>query len=366
MRISGNRPPGRARGNFRQKTCFTALNNLILFALVEPMNYHRLLISFFILIATLLFGTFSFYRLEDMAPFDAFYMTIITISTVGFQEVKPLSPYGRIVAIVVIVMGISVGGYTIGNILRMFIEGEISKAFGRKKLQQQINKLKDHFIVCGFGRIGQIICDDLHDDNIDFIVVEKSSAALEDLETRGYLWLAMDATAEETLLKAGIMRAKGLVTAVTSDADNVFITLTAKGIRPDIFILSRASETKNEGKLLKAGASRVVSPYFIGGKRMAQVLKRPTVVDFIDIAMMGNRLGLMMEEATLGGTSCLIDKSLLESRLRQDFGVIIVAIKKSSGEMIFNPLPSEKFCAGDVIVVMGQREDLKRMNQILK
>jgi voltage-gated potassium channel len=167
------------------------------------------------------------------------------------------------------------------------------------------------------------------------------------------------------LLAGGIMNDRGLVTAVNSDANNVFITLTAKGLRPDIFVLARASEERNEEKLLKAGATRVVSPYLIGARRMAHVLKRPTVVDFLDIATMGNHLGLIMEEAEIGQKSGFIGKNLIESRLRQEFGVIIVAIKKGSGQMVFNPAPTEKLEAGDVIVVIGQKGDLKRMREIL-
>jgi voltage-gated potassium channel len=161
------------------------------------------------------------------------------------------------------------------------------------------------------------------------------------------------------------MNAKGIATAVNSDANNVFITMTAKSLRPDIFVLARASEEKNEDKLVRAGASRVVSPYMIGARRMAQMLKKPTVVDFIDIAMMGSHLGLMMEEAKIGPKSNLIGKNLIDSQLRKDFGVIIVAIKKISGDMIFNPMPSETLEAGDVIVVIGKREDLLRMSTVM-
>jgi voltage-gated potassium channel len=175
----------------------------------------------------------------------------------------------------------------------------------------------------------------------------------------------MDATSEEALLAAGIENARGIVPAVRSDANNVFITLTAKGLHPQIFVLSRASDEKNEAKLKRAGAQRVVSPHLIGGRRMAQVLKRPTVVDFIDIAMMESHLGLMMEEATIGPNSHLIGKTLIESQLRQDFGVIIVAIKKPTDEMIFNPMPLERLEDGDVIVVMGKKQDLQRMTEVL-
>ncbi|MGD9199807.1 MAG: TrkA family potassium uptake protein, partial [Desulfobacterales bacterium] len=196
-------------------------------------------------------------------------------------------------------------------------------------------------------------------------VIEQDPAIIEQIESNNYLFLEMDATSEEALLKAGIMKAKGIATALRSDANNVFITLTAKGLRPNIYILARASDENNEDKLSRAGASRVVSPHLIGGRRMAQVLKRPTVVDFIDIATMGSSLGLMMEEAMIGENSDLISKNLIDSNLRKNFGVIIVAIKKKDGSMIFNPMPSETFEAGDVIVVLGKREDLRRMSAVM-
>lgn len=317
------------------------------------------------LIGIIAFGTFGYYFIEHMPLFEAFYMTIITISTVGFSEIVPLTPLGRMITVIVIILGISVGTYTIGILVRVFVEGELVKIFGRRKVQKHVSELKNHFIICGFGRIGRIICSELFEDNIDFVVIEQDQSAIEEIEAKKYLYLEMDATAEEALMKAGIMQAKGIATAVNSDANNVFITMTAKSLRPDIFILARASEEKNEGKLIRAGATRVVSPYLIGGRRMAQMLKRPTVVDFVDIAMMGSHLGLMMEEARVGENSILIGKNLIDSHLRKDFGVIIVAIKKLSGDMIFNPLPSDTLEAGDVIVVIGKKEDLKRMGAVM-
>jgi voltage-gated potassium channel len=311
------------------------------------------------------FGTIGYYLIENMTLFEAFYMTIITLSTVGFSEVIPLSQAGRAVTVVIIVLGISVGAYTIGMLVRALVEGELVKIFGRRKVQKQVSGLKNHFIICGFGRIGRIICSELDADNIDFVVIEQDPSVIEHIEARKYLYLEMDATTEEALMQAGVMKAKGIVTAVNSDANNVFITMTAKSLRPDVFVLARASEEKNEPKLLRAGANRVVSPYLIGGRRIAQMLKRPTVVDFVDIAMMGSHLGLMMEEAKIGKKSSLIGKNLIDSHLRKDYGVIIVAIKKQSGDMVFNPTPAEKLDAGDVIVVIGKKEDMKRMNAVL-
>ena len=329
------------------------------------MEYRGIRIAVILLLLTLVFGTVGFAAIEGMSWFDAFYMTVITISTVGFSEIKPLSAFGRLITIFIISTGIAIGAYAIGSLLKMFIEGELARTFGRRKLEKDISVLKEHFVICGFGRIGAIICEELQSENIPFVIIEEDPAKNEELEQNRYLYLNMDATSEEALLKAGIQSAKGLVSAVGADAHNVFITLTAKGLRPDIFILSRASDVRNEAKLIKAGASRVVSPYVLGGRRMAEVLKRPTVVDFIDIAMANRHLGLMMEEARVGSSSHLIGKNLIESRLRQDYGVIIVAIKKESDEMVFNPMPEERLDSGDVIVCIGKKENLEGMNDIL-
>ena len=329
------------------------------------MDYSKLRMSLMLLFAIILTGTAGYSVFEGMPVFDAFYMTVITISTVGFSEIKPLSQVGRILTVLIIISGISVLTYTLGQVAKIFVEGELARIFGRKKLEKQILALSNHYIICGFGRIGAIISHDLAVECIPFVVVEQDSEKIERLEKEHYLYLNMDATSEDALIRAGIHQAKGIVTAVESDADNVFITLTAKGLRPNIFVLARASDVKNEGKLLKAGASRVVCPYLFGGSRMAQILKKPTVVDFIDTAMMNGKLGLRMEEAILGPESGLVGKTLIESRIRQDFGVIIVAIKKPTNEMIFNPLPTAKLEAGDVIVAIGKKDDMKRMAGVL-
>lgn len=329
------------------------------------MDYSRLKTSISLFLVVIAFGTFGYSLVEGMGLFDAFYMTIITISTVGFSEIKPLSDAGRLITVVIIVTGISVGTYTLGQLVNGFIEGELRILLGRRKLQKNISRLKDHWIICGFGRIGRIISSELHADSIRFVVIEHNAEKNEELEQSGYLYINMDATDENTLLGAGIMHAKGIVTAVRSDANNVFITLTAKALRPDIFVLCRASDEKNEGKLLRAGASRVVSPYLIGGRRMAQVLKRPTVVDFIDSTMVNSQLGLLLEEAVIGRDSSLVGQTLLSSNIRRDYGVIMVAIKKTTNEMVFNPTSNEKLEAGDTIVVIGKKNDLERLNQVL-
>lgn len=329
------------------------------------MDYSKLKVSLALFLLIILSGTVGYSLLEGMSPFEAFYMTLITISTVGFSEIKPLSEPGRILTILIILTGISVGTYTLGQLVRILVEGELSIILGRRKLNKSIAGLKNHWIICGFGRIGQIISSELAYDNIPFVIIEQNPEKNITLEELGYLYFNMDATAEDALLKAGINSARGIVTAVSSDAYNVFITLTAKGLRPDIFILARASDEKNETKLLRAGASRVVCPYMIGGKRMAQVLKHPTVVDFLDTALMHSKLGLVMEEAVIGVGSPIAGKTLVDSNIRRNFGVIIVAIKKPDNRMVFNPAPTELLEADDIIVVIGKKEELNHMQHVL-
>ena len=325
----------------------------------------RLKVSIILLSATMIFGIIGYHIVEGMSIFEAFYMTVITISTVGFSEIKQLSMPGRIITIVIISTGITIGAYTISTILRMLIEGEFRRTFGRRRVEKIIQKIKDHYIICGYGRIGRLICQELLEHNKNVVVIENDLNAIAELQEDKVLYLAADATQDESLINAGIMNAKAIVTAVKSDADNVYIALTAKGLRRDIYVLSRASDEKNELKLIRAGAARVVSPYQIGGKRMAQVLIRPTVVDFIDSAIMGGELGLLMEEVLISSGSPLIGKNLIESNLRNDFGVIIVLIKKSDGTKKFNPLPTEALEENDVLVMLGQKEDMDRMAAVI-
>jgi len=329
------------------------------------MEYSKLKIALFLLFATIVFGTFGYFLVEDMPLFEAFYMTLITISTVGFSEVKPLSYGGRLITVVIIIWGISLLTYTLGQIAKVFVEGELRQILGRRKLEKQIAALRNHYIICGYGRIGAIIVHELMADKIPLVVIEQDPARIEELDSENILYLAVDATSDEALIAAGLSSARGLVTAVSSDADNVFIALSAKGMRKDIFILARSSSVSSQSKLLRAGASRVVCPYQMGAKRMAEILQKPTVIDFLDQTMMNNKLGLAMEEALVASSSPIVGKTVMSSSLRQDFGVMIVAIKKEAGKMIFNPSPDEQFDAGDVIVAIGEKEKLAKMTEAI-
>lgn len=329
------------------------------------MNYYKLKLSLLLLLLTIAGGTAGYVIIEGMTPFDAFYMVLITISSVGFGEIKPLSELGRAMTIVLIISGISLLTYTLGQVATVFVEGELRRILGRRKLEKQIALLQNHYIICGYGRIGQIIVKELQAAGMPLVVIDQDPNSIAMLEEEGVLYLMMDATSDDALKAAGLERARGLVTAVSSDADNVFIALSAKGLRPDIFILARASDAKNERKLLRAGASRVVCPYEMGGRRMAEILNKPTVVDFLDQTMMRSDLGLQMEEAVIADGSPITGKTVMTSNLRQEFGVIIVAIKRANGAMVFNPGPQEVFNAGDVIVVIGKRAELGRMAEAI-
>lgn len=322
------------------------------------------------LMLPLFFGTFAFSTLglhftDGLPFFEAFYMTVITVSTVGFGEIQTLSTHGRIVVMFTILFGMTFVAYTISFFIRLAIEGELSKSLGRRRLDKTINAMKNHFIICGYGRIGRLIARELRENGIPYVVIENAPQLAETIAAEDECHLAMDATTEEALLAAGIMRARGLVTAVQSDSDNVFITLTARSLNTEIFILARGSDERNESKLRRAGASRVALPYQIGGKRMAQMLVRPTVVDFLDVAMMDSDLGLQMEELRVSGGSFADGKNLIESNIRRLYGVIIVAVKKQEGGMIFNPSAEERLEENDILVVLGKRDDLTRLEKKL-
>lgn len=310
-------------------------------------------------------GVLGYTFIEGWNFLDALYMTITTVSTVGFREMRPLSDRGRLFTIALIIGGVGTMFYTFSSFMSFMIEGELLKILGRRKVEAAIKKLKNHYIVCGFGRIGSLICKELAKKPVPFVVIENKPDLKERLEQEGYLYITGDATLDETLLEAGILRARGIVSVLPSDADNVFITLTARGLKPELVIVARAGEEeKSEQKLLRAGADKVVSPYVIGGTRMAHAILKPAVVDFIEIATAGGNVELAMEEITVGRNSSLEGKSIAESGVRQTLGVIIVAVKRASGRMEFNPPPDLKMETNDKLIVLGDTNQLRRLEAI--
>jgi voltage-gated potassium channel len=322
-------------------------------------------ISLFILLVLVSLGTLGYMSIEHWRFLDAFYMTVITLATIGFEEVHPLSDAGRVFTILLIVVGVSVLGYTVGKLAQIMFEGEFQRFLGRKKVEKTIEELRDHYIVCGYGRIGSLICRDFAAEPIPFVVVENNPEVLEKLKEDNIPFLRGNATEDETLLKAGIKRAKGLVSVVTSDTENVYITLTARGLNPDLFILARSGEPGSEIKLKRAGANKVVSPYHIGGSRMAQAILRPNVVDFIEIAMGRGHIDLQMEEISIPDRSPFLGKNLKEAGLRKDTGVIIVGIKQARGKMVFNPGSASLIEAKDTLIVLGQPASISKLEKML-
>jgi voltage-gated potassium channel len=330
---------------------------------VDPVRHLK--ISVMILLLLVSAGTAGFVIIEHWRFLDALYMTIITLGTVGFKEVHDLSDIGKVFTICLIVVGVSVLGYIVGSLAQIMFEGQIQRVIGRKKVEKKIDALHDHYIICGFGRIGSLICREFFSNKLPFVVVEKGPESIEKLDEEGYLHMKGDATQDETLLKAGIKRAKGLITVVTSDSENVYITLTARGLNPDLFILARSSENGSDIKLKRAGASKVISPYVIGGTRMAQSILRPNVVDFIEIATGSDHLDLQMEEIAIPAHSVFAGETLISSGFRKETGVIIIGIKKSHGKMVFNPHSQAKIEAGDTLIVLGEPASIAKLGGLI-
>ena len=325
----------------------------------------QLKISLAVLALVITFGTTGYMTLEGWRFLDSLYMTIITLATVGFREIADLDDRGKMFTIVLIIFGVSVLGYILSKVAQITFEGQLQRFLGRMKVEKQIESMQDHYIICGYGRIGSLICKEFAARPMHFVVVENQEAVVEKLEAEGYPYIRGSATEDETLLKAGIKRAKGLIAVVTSDTENVYITLTARGLNPNLFILARAGEEGSEIKLKRAGANKVVSPYHIGGSRMAQAILRPNVVDFIEIATGREHLDLQIEELCIPATSAFAGQNLLASGFRKQTGVIIVGIKKETGRMVFNPESTALIDAKDTLIVLGEQGAIQRLEQLI-
>jgi len=329
---------------------------------MDPVRHLRF--SLIILITVIAIGSFGYTLIEDWPLFDSLYMTVITLSTVGYKEVHMLTPFGKAFTLFLIISGCGIIAYAVGSLIQLMVEGQLRRLLGRKKLESRISKLHRHYIICGFGRIGTLICREFQARPLPFVVVEKNPHLCERLNRDGYLSVEGDATCDETLQAAGIETAQGLITVVTSDTDNVYITLTARGLNPGLFILARAGEEGSEKKLMRAGASKVISPYTIGASRMAQAILRPSVVDFIELATASENLELQLEEILVSERSSLVGKTLVTSGIRQNMGIIIVGIKRTDDHMVFNPPPHTIIEARSILITLGEAPLITRLEQI--
>lgn len=314
--------------------------------------------------AIVLVGMAGYVWLEGWSWFDSLYMTIITLATIGYGETHPLHTSGRVFTLLLIVVGVAVFGFLISNLTQAVIETGIRSALGRRKLFKDISSLKNHYILCGAGRVGMRVVDELHRKKVDFVVIERDEIVAEKLLTKGHLVLIGDATDETVFEGAGVRTARALITTASSDAENVYITLTARGMNPNIHIVARANDQAAERQLLRAGANKVISPVLIGSHRLAQAALSPAVADFLELTTMTETLDLNFEQILIGDHSSLAGVKLKESGIRTEHNAMVVAITPRAGGMIFNPSGDQVLHAGDLLIAIGTHSGLAKLAEI--
>lgn len=326
------------------------------------MRHLKVIVLFFA--AIMLVGTSGYMIFEDFSFWNSVYLTAMTITTVGYGDIVPVHFFGRVFTVFLVFSGVGFVLYTFSRLAEAMVEGGLRNILERRKMDKKVAQLRNHYIVCGYGRIGKVICQILKENKRPFVVIENDAEEIRNIEAEGFFALLGEAADDETLIKAGIKEARGLIGVVSTDADNVFITLTARGLNPGLFILTRSSgAVGSDTKLLRAGASKVISPYYIGARRMAQLVVRPTVIDFIDLTMHAGELGLRMEEMLISEKASFVNKNLMESGLRKKYDIIVVAIKRQGDEMLFNPKPDTVILPGDILIVLGDHEQISALEK---
>src|ERR1044072_3178664 len=313
----------------------------------------------------IVFGTVGFRLVEGWSFTDSFYVTVQTLTTVGYGDVPPRPLAGRGFAIVVMLIGVGGVALAASTIVQSVVQSELISTFGQRRLSKRMRKLQDHYIICGSGRVGSHLVRDLQGEDQPFIIVESDGPRAAEFSQRGFNVLVGDATVEETLRDAGVERARGLAACLPDDADNVYVVLTARDLNPRLHIVARAAEEQAEAKLVRAGANHVVAPTIIGGHRMAVSLTKPAVGEFFD-SITGSKLSLGFEQMLVEEGSSLVGQVLRETPIRAELDIVIISIRRRNGEMVFNPAAQTIIEAGDILIAIGQLEALTRLNEMAR
>lgn len=318
-----------------------------------------------LLLFTVLAGICGLMLIEGFSFIEALYMTVITLSTVGFGEVRNLGPGGRLFVILMIIGGLGLVTYILSALAGFVVEGRFRKLLGRRQMKKEIDRLDRHYVICGHGRMGEIVCRALRAEGRSYVVVESDQEAVERLAEAGHLVVEGDATEDEVLLAAGITRARALVAVVSSDVDNLYITLTARELarsgNPGLYVMARATNEKASAKIRHAGADRVISPYLIGGNHLVNALLRPHVHDFIEVLSQGEDMRLRVEELPVREGCSFAGMPIRDSNLRQQYDLIIIGLLKEGERMVFNPGPDDLLEAGDLLIVLGPQNQVARL-----
>lgn len=324
----------------------------------------RTVYGLILLLVWLFVGTLGFHLIEGWGYVDSFYMTVITISTVGYGEVHPLSSMGRLFASSIIIVTLGTVFYVFTMLGQFVVEGGLMGVLTKRRVYGKMKKLKDHFIVCGYGRIGRTVVEGLMKRKVPFVIIDSDAELEEEFRRLGLLYIIGDATDENVLIEAGIERAGTIISLLKTDADNLYVTLSAKGLNPNIFVISRALDGKAEVKMLKAGADKVISPYKLAGLRILQAALKPTVLEFLELVTTREYLPLALEEIKVTASSPLAGLTLGEADVRKRYGAIVIAIKRKDEKMVFNPGPETRIEIGDTLLIIGKEEDLKLLGGI--
>ena len=327
--------------------------------------FKRLAPILIILLVVVFTGTIGYQLIEGWSFLDSIYMVIITLFTVGFQEVHSLSQFGRVFTMFIIVVGVGTAVYAGSLLVEIIVEGEILGYGRRRKMDKIINEMKDHYIICGFGRTGHQVAEEFDAARVPYVVVDRKQKTEEELGAKGIPYIIGDIINDNNLVEAGIKTAKGLVSAADSDVANVFVTLSARALNPELYIVARASEIEVENKLKMAGANRVILPYYISGKRIAAYATRPVTSDFLDMVMHGESLEFSLSEITVPDTSSLLNKTLSEAKIREKSGALVIAIRKVDGSFNLQPQSSSTIEKRDIFVVIGTQEQVGLLDNML-